>query len=328
MASEPLAAEESPFYVRWSPEHSRFAIELKLPLVAKISSELDRNEKLDIEIGGVLIGNVLGGRVPTLRIENVEILPRGVENGGIYIPGPDHLARLEEVRKTARAQHRTALGFFRSHCRPGPLNPSLADRSLLSTEFKNSAYALLLIQASAPRTAAFFVAENGELPNDASVREFRFNEAAFKALPEVEAEAATGLAERSEPAQHSPRNWYIGAALAGLLIVLGALWLAAGTGTMPDWLATGSRQLDLKVTGSDRRLKISWNHDARQMGPASTGTVAIVDGASRRDIKLGADELKMGSVEYDGAGRRVEVTMTVNTPESAPLSEAAKWPPP
>ena len=158
MASEPLAAEESPFYVRWSPEHSRFAIELKLALVSKISGELNRTEKLDMEIGGVLIGNVLGGRVPTLRIEAVEILPRGVENGGIYVPGPDHLARFQEIRKTARAQHRTALGFFRSHCRPGPLKPSLADRSLLSTEFKNSAYALLLIEATAPRTAAFFVA--------------------------------------------------------------------------------------------------------------------------------------------------------------------------
>ena len=320
-----MASGDSPFYIRWSPEHSQFAIELKLDLVSKVSSELDRTEKLDIEIGGVLIGTVLAGRVPTLRIDHIEIMPRGGENGALYIPSPDHLKRFEEVRKMARAQQKMALGFFRSHCRPGPLKPSLADRSLLSTEFKNSAYALLLIQASAPRTAAFFVAENGELPNDASVREFRFNEADFRALPEVEAEAATGLAERSEPSERSPRNWYIGAALAGLLVVVSALWLAAGSGAMPDWFATGSRQLDLKVTGSDRQLKVSWNHDARQMGPASTATVTIVDGSSRRDIKLGADELKMGRIEYDGAGRRVEVTMTVNTPEAAPLSESAKW---
>jgi hypothetical protein len=327
MASEALAADESPFYVRWSPEHSRFAIELKLALVSKISDELDRTEKLDIEIGGVLIGSVLGGRVPTLRIDSIEILPRGAENGAIYIPGPDHLKRLQELRKTAQAQHKTALGMFRSHCRPGPLKPSLADRSLLSTEFKNTASALLLIQVSAPRTAAFFVAENGELPQDASVREFRFNEAEFRALPEVEAETATAPGEQSVPRARSARNWYIGAALAGLLIVLSALWLAGGGGAMPDWLATGSKQLDLKVTGSDHLLKISWNHDARRMGPASTATVTIVDGSNRRDIKLGADELKMGSVAYDGAGRQVDVTMTVHTPESAPMTEAAKWTP-
>ena len=96
---------------------------------------------------------------------------------------------------------------------------------------------------------------------------------------------------------------------------------------MPDWLATGRKQLDLKVTGNGRVLKILWNHDARQIGRASSGTVTIADGASRREIKLGGDELKMGSVEYDGAGRQVEVTITVNTPESAPLSESAKWAP-
>jgi hypothetical protein len=326
--SEPVTADESPFYIRWSPEHSQFAIELKLDLVSRVSTELNRTEKLDIEIGGVLIGSVLGGRVPTLRIDLIEILARGAENGAIYLPSPDHLRRFEEVRKMARAQHKTALGFFRSHCRPGPLKPSLADRSLMSEEFKDPVYALLLIQASAPRTAAFFIAENSELPKEASVREFRFNEADFKALPEVQAEVPAGPGERSEAPAPSQRNWYIGAAVAGLLIVVSALWLAAGSGAMPEWLATGSKQLNLKVTGNDHLLKISWNHDARPMGSASTGRITIVDGSSRREIKLGADELKMGGVEYDGAGRRVEVTMTVNTPEAAPLSESAKWAPP
>src|ERR1700685_4640666 len=168
MASEPVTAEESPFYIRWSPEHSRFAIELKLDLVSKIANELNNAERLDIEIGGVLIGGVLGGRVPTLRIDGIEIISRAAEHGAIYLLGPGDQVRLAEVRRVARAQHKAALGFFRSHCRPGPLQPSLADRSLLSEEFKNSAYALLLVQTSAPRTAAFFVAENGELGKGAS----------------------------------------------------------------------------------------------------------------------------------------------------------------
>lgn len=327
MASEPLAAEESPFYVRWSPEHSRFAIELKLDLVSKISSELNRTQKLDIEIGGVLIGSVLGGRVPTLRIDAIEMIPRAAENGAIYVLGPQDQERFAALRKTARGQHKTALGFFRSHCRPGPLKPSLADTTVLSEEFKNSSHVLLLVQVSAPRTAAFFVAENGELPKDASVREFQFNEADFKALPEVEADTATPLAEPAGRAASSLQNWYVWAAAAALLIMVSALWLAAGRGAMPDWLTTSSKQLDLKLTGSGHLLKISWNHDARQMGPASTATVTILEGASRREIKLGADELKLGSLEYDGAGRPMEVTITVNTPESAPLSESAKWAP-
>jgi hypothetical protein len=325
MASEPVHGEESPFYVRWSPEHTRFAIELKLQLVSKISDELKAAEKLDVEIGGVLVGSVLGGGVPTLRIDAIDMLPRGTDNGGVYIAGPVHLARLAEIRKTARAQHRTALGFFRSHCRPGPLKPSLADRSLLETEFKNPVTIFLVVQAVAPYTAAFFVADGGELPSDAAVREFRLNEEEFKALPEVEAETAGApVGARSAPRS---RNWYIGAALAGLVVVLGGFWLTSGGGGFPDWLASGSRQLDLNVTRNGHLLRISWNHDVRHMGAASNATVIIVDGSSRREIRLGADELKMGSVEYDGAGRRVQVTMTVNTPEAAPLTESAQWSP-
>jgi hypothetical protein len=251
------------------------------------------------------------------------MIPRGAENGGVYIPGPDHLTRFAEIRRAAREQQRTALGFFRSHCRPGPLKPSLADRSLLDTEFKSAVNLLLLVQAAAPHTAAFFVAERGEWPEDASVREFRLNEDEFRALPEVEAETAGAEAPGRA---YSPRNWYIGAALAGLLVVLAGFWLTSGGGALPDWLAMGSPRLDLKVAPSGHLLRISWNHDARQIGPASTGTVVIADGATRREIKLGADELKMGAVEYDGAGRRVEITMSVNTPGAPQLSETASSP--
>jgi hypothetical protein len=318
MRAEQLTAEESPFYVRWSPEHSRFAVELKLELVGKLAAELKAAEKLDVEIGGVLIGVVLSGRVPTVRIEAVEMIPRGADNGGIYIPGPDHLTRFAEIRKTARAQHRTALGFFRSHCRPGPLKPSLADRSLLDAEFKSAVNLLLLVQSAAPHTAAFFVAERGEWPEDASVREFRLSEDEFRALPEVEAETAGAEAPGSG---RFPTNWYIGAALAGLVVVLAGFWLSSGGG-----IAMGSPRLDLKVAPSGHLLRISWNHDARQIGPASIGTVVIADSGSRREIKLGTDELKMGAVEYDGAGRRVEITMSVNTPGAPQLSESANWP--
>jgi hypothetical protein len=327
MASDQAAAEGSPFYVRWSPEHSRFAIELKLDLVPKIASELGRAEKQQIEVGGVLIGAVVGGRTPTLRIDSIEMIPHGGENGAIFLLGPNDQARFAEIRKTARAEQKTAVGFFRSHCRPGPLNPSLADRSMLTEEFQNASYALLLVQGDESRTAAFFVAENGELPKEASVREFRFREADFKALPEAEGGTTAATAETSGEVRRFPARWHIWTALAGLLIVACALWLFS------ERSATGSpegraRPLDLKVTGEDHLLKISWNHEAREIGPASTGTVTIADRSGRREIKLGADELKLGGVNYDGSAGPVDVTITVISPASAPVSESAKWPPP
>ncbi|MBV9761684.1 MAG: hypothetical protein JO340_14075 [Acidobacteriaceae bacterium] len=328
MASASPAAEELPFYVRWSPELSRFAIELKLDLIPKITAELNQAERSNVEVGGVLLGSVLSGKIPILRIEAIQMLPRSTDGDAIYILGPEDQAKFGEVRRAARAQHHTAIGFFRSHCRPGPLKPSMADRSLLAAEFKSSPHTLLLIEASAPRTAAFFVAANGELPPQASVREFRFNEGEFRALPEVEADPEeAGAPPATLPALS--RNRYIWAAAAGMLIVAIALWVAAGRGAMPEWLATGSPRLGLTVSPSDHLLRISWSHDLSKIKPASTAILTIADGSSRREIKLGPDELRLGSLEYDGAGRQVEVDMTLNpdgaTGRATPLNESVKW---
>jgi hypothetical protein len=322
MAAEQTVAEEAPFYVRWGPEHSNYAIELKLELVSKIANELDAAEKLDVEIGGLLIGSVLPGSTPTFRVEDIQMIPRP-ENGAIFLLGPDQQARLSELRREARGKRRAVVGFFRSHCRPGALKPSLADRTLLSTEFKGAPYLVLLIESQAPRPAAFFVAETGELPTESSVREFRFIEAEFKALPEVEADART-VAESGEGAAPVPRSWYVGVGVAAALVLAATVWFGVLRAGVPG-LVGASKQLNLKVAGRDHVLRISWNHDSRQIGVTSNATLDIVDGASRRELRLGADELKLGSVEYERAGDQIAVEMTVNNPNSSPISESARW---
>ena len=321
MAAEQGVAEEAPFYVRWGPEHSPYAIELKLELVSKLASELKAVEKLDVEVGGLLIGSVLPGSPPTFRIEDVEMIP-AAESGAIFLLGPEQQQVFAELRREARARRKSAVGFFRSHCRPGPLKPSIADRTLLLAEFKQAPYLMLLIQTKAPRPAAFFVAQNGELPADVSVREFRFNEAEFKALPEVEADSA--LADAGETGARLPRSWFMGiaAAIAALAMII---WFAALRAGAPGWIGP-SKQLDLKVLGRDRELRISWNHDAREIGPASSATLEIVDGESRRELRLGADELKLGAVEYERASNAVEVNITVNSPNTGPITQSARWP--
>ena len=325
MGPEQTAAEEAPFYVRWGPEHSQFAIELKLDLVSKISNELLPAEQKDIEIGGLLIGGVVTAPTPTFRIEDVEILPRP-ENGAIFMLGPDYQERFEEVRRGGKGRRKAAVGLFRSHCRPGPLKPSLADRTILSAEFGQAPYVLLLIQSRPPRAAAFFIAQNGELPADTSVREFRFNEAEFKALPEVEADPAATLPELSDGRPVLGRRWYVWTGLATLVLAV-VVWFGVVKAGLPGWLAAGSKQLDLRITGQDHLMRISWNHDARQIGLSSNATLEIVDGQNRVSLKLGADELKLGNVEYDRASSGVEVTMTVNNSNSAPVTQYARWGP-
>lgn len=325
VAEQPI--EEAPSYIRWGLEDSKYAIELKLELGAAISRELARALPSDIEVGGILIGSLF--KTPagtTLRIDEIEMVPRRPEDGAIYTLGPEYQKRFPEVRAATKTRHKMPVGFFRSHCRSGPLRPALADRTMLASEFKHSAYAFLLIEGREPHKAVFFLAESGELPNEPAVREFRFSEAEFKALPEVEAEDINPAA-RPDASARPDINWYAwGAALAGLLLAL-ALWFSAGRPSLSEWLQPSSSQLNLKLQARNELLRISWNHDARQIGPASNAALTIADGQSRREIKLGADELKLGSIEYDSAGRPVTVTLSVNNGDAAPLKQTASWPP-
>jgi hypothetical protein len=318
--------DEALSYIRWGAESSAYAVELRLDLVSTITLALADAKPLDIEIGGVLIGSVVKGPTPTLRVDQVEMIPRRPEDGAIFMLGPDYQKRFPEVRAAAKASHKVAVGFFRSHCRSGPLRPSLADRTLLEEEFKNTAYAFLLIEASEPYRAAFYIAESGELPKERSVREFRFDEAEFRALPEIEVdERSTPRAAAASGAQ-GERSWYIWVAGAAGLVLAIALWLEGGRMGISNWLQPGSKELDLSLGTRQDVLKISWNHDARQIGPASNATLTITDGASRREIRLGADELKLGNVYYDSSGRPVQVTITINNPETAPITRSVSSP--
>ncbi len=106
---------------------------------------------------------------------------------------------MEEVRVQARDIGRSVVGLFRSHRRPGALRPSLADRGLISTLFTEPVCVLLLVEAGEPNSAAFFIAQNRQIPAEPSVREFKFDEREFRMLPEVEPETP-------RPRQPEPRR--------------------------------------------------------------------------------------------------------------------------
>ncbi len=152
--SEPQA-DDAPLYIRWSPDRSPYAIELKLDLVPKIVKELAKADRLGIEVGGVLVGSFPDAYMPTIRVEDVEMIPRGAEDGATYLLDPNQQAGFAQVRWGARARGTAALGLFRSHLRSGPLRPSLADRSLLSAQFKQAIYAALLVQGKPPTRLPF-----------------------------------------------------------------------------------------------------------------------------------------------------------------------------
>ena len=323
--SEPRFSEDAPLYIRWSPDRSPYAIELKLDLVSKILSEVKEAERYGSEVAGVLVGSFPDALMPTVRIEDVEMIPRDGKEGAAYLLDPRQQEAISQVLQKVRGRGAAALGLFRSHLQRSPLRPSVAERSLLSSEFKQAIYLALLMQAGQPHAAAFFLATDGHLPEEPAVREFQFNEEDFRALPEVKPETLPQEKEAEAPRRHTFRVYAVLAAL--VLIGLGAcllMWSFSKQVALPPWLGR-SHQLQLAVTGHDHLLRISWNHAARQLEGSSGATVVITDGSTRREIKLGLDELRLGAVGYERSSSHVEVRMNIENGTVTSFSESTDW---
>jgi hypothetical protein len=322
-SSQQQTAEQAPLYVRWHPDRAPYAVELKLDLVARLTGELNQAERLGIEIGGMLLGSLPNPDVPTLRIDDVVIISRRFEDGAIYMLEPGQQHRLAEIRAAAKVQDRAAVGFFRSHLRPGPLQPSLADRTLLSEQFQQGVYALLLIQSREPRTAAFFLSGNGQLADQPSARKFFFDDSEFRHLPEVPGDALDSK-EMYPFMERSPRS-YRWIAVLGLAVLVALLLLGIFSGEIVRRFRPPSNKLDLAVTSAGDVLKISWDHKASFLAHARGALVVIDDGASHREVRLDPDELRLGEVDYERLTKKIVVTMTLDSPGSPLPPQTLDW---
>jgi len=272
-------------------------------------------------VGGLLIGTLTETPVPTLRIENVDMVSNGSDDDTVFLPEP---SRLQPYAGPADKRETEVIGFFRTHARVGAMRPSLADRTIFAREFRTSPYAVLLIQAQSPHTAAFFIAANGQLPDEPSVREFDFDERAFKALPEVPQETA----EAAHPVRNQPARLGIYARIAALvLIAIGAcalMWSFVRQPIGAGWLGSMD-QLHLAITPDDQFLRISWNQSAKDLNQATGATLITNEAGERSELQLGMDDLRLGSVEYRGTGREVNAQMILNMRTGPVRADSAKW---
>lgn len=327
--AQPPIAEEVPLYIRWSPDRSAYSVELRLDLVTQIAAQVGMSERMGTELGGFLIGSFPIAPVPTIRIDDIEMVANSSDDDTVFLPEPNEFQRFPDMKYSARARDSAVIGFFRTHARIGPMRPSLADRSIVAQEFRNSPYVVLLIHAQAPHTAAFFVAANGQLPQEPSVREFQFDENEFKSLPEVPAEDAEGRRSRVRlPFKFNKEIVRVYWKVAVLvLLAIGAcalMWSFAHQSSGPVW-ASATNQLHLTVTPEDRLLRISWNHDAGDLNQATGATLVIVDGGIRSELPLEMDDLRLGSVEYQETGSRVQVQLKLSKRNGQVSADSAEW---
>ena len=324
--SQAPGTEDLPLYIRWSPDRSSYGIELRLDLVSDIASYVNESNRLGSEVGGFLLGTLTNTPVPTLRIDGIEMVSNGSDDDTIFLPEPSRLRSFPGLRG-ASGQSGAIIGLFRTHVRVGPMRPSLADRSILAQEFDSKAYVVLLIEAQAPHTAAFFIAENGQLSENASVREFEFDENAFKALPEIPAD----VPERNPPvyvdAEATQKLGLYARVAALILIAIGAcalMWTFAHQPSRTSWFGARN-QIHLAITPENKLLRISWNHSAKDLNQATGATLVLTDAGGRSEVPLGMDDLRLGSVEYPGSGGEVYAQLILNTQTGPVLGDSARW---
>jgi proteasome lid subunit RPN8/RPN11 len=320
--SDRKSSRQAPLYIRWAPFRSAYAIELRLDLVAQLLAEIERAAAAGLEVGGVLVGSFPNAQTPTLRIEEIELMARRPENGAVYVPHPDTHRHMHEIRLRAQRRNRAVVGFFRSHARSAPLVPSITDRSLVSEELAQGVYALLLIEARAPHFAAFFLSAGGQVPEEPSTREFVLDEGEFKALPEIRPAAAINRGQETKEASKLP---FYAVLAIGLLAVVALFAWAIPRDIGSRWPGTTADQLGLVLTAADHLIRISWNHSARAISGAQGATILIVDGTARHEIKIGPDELRLGTVDYQRTAPRVDVTMTLDNAGANVSPQSATW---
>jgi proteasome lid subunit RPN8/RPN11 len=334
--SEHRLFDDAPLYIRWNVDHPPIAVEVRLDLVARIARQIDAAASLDIEIGGILLGTPPSALSQTLRVEEFELIPRRVEDGQAFMLDPREHDRFLTTRWEAKTKGRTVVGIFRTHLRAGPQRPSLADRTLLASEFNDQIHLILLIDGRQSRTAGIFIGSRTALAEEPSIPEFRFNEAEFRALPELDSEPLPPIAEI---APRSRSRWLMGAGvfLIALLAAGAYLWFQPGfqpvfqPGSQPGFEPVrflqsfnSSPGLDLTVTGN-RTIRVGWNHSASAIGKAISAKLLIADGTTNREIPIGVDELRLGLVEYATSHPDGKVTLVLEMPGATSLIQSATW---
>lgn len=308
---------EAPLYVRWNAERLPFAVEIRLELIGALAREIRGPQAAGMEIGGTLFGSLPTAANPTLRIESFELTPRRPEDGPIFMLDPREHDRFATVRWEDRGDGLTNVGFFRTHRRPGPLRPSLADRALLTGEFAGQSYAALLVEATEPLSAALFVSSLGVLPETPSLPEFRLDERAFSTLPELPGPGSPPVETIPANVRSFPVWRYALSAVVILVAILAGLYYW----TMQSDLGKG---IELTVTGGPV-LTIAWNHSLPDMRKASSARLTINDGPSHRDVILSPDELLSGTVAYRRLTGQVQVSLILQMPGAVSVIQSANW---
>ena len=335
MASPSVArlAQDSTRYIRWPSGNANYLVELNSDVIHELNSEVAAAEKSGIEIGGLLLGSLEPSPIPTLRVESLEIIAPGPEDGPLYLLSPQQQEEFAAASQRATARVGVPVGFFRSHLRSGPLALSLADKGFLWKQFRSATYLALLIEAREPHKAHLSVWKSGQVAFQSPLPAFPFDDERPES-PDFVTEAVNPSPETFSSTVLEPPVPKQGRTMSPDLLVLCSVFLfALGIVLWPVWQATfggpwaplSPDHIALSVQQQGPDLRVTWDKKMPEISRAEGATLTILDGSRRSELRLGKDDLKFGSVVYPYASRKVETSLALNMGNTGSLTQSATW---
>jgi hypothetical protein len=172
--------DEAPEYYVWEVPGKPVRVCLSHQAIDHLLTEAMRGLGLlprhGAEVGGLLLGTVEAGEIPTTRVEEVIPVPIEYAFGPFYAFSENDKAAFRELLRqwqppSGRPMH--AVGFYRTGTRE-PMALSQHDLWLFTHYFRDPSEVALVIRPRAMRssTAGFFIREQGQIHAESSYLEF------------------------------------------------------------------------------------------------------------------------------------------------------------
>ena len=325
----------------WSFPGSPIKVRLDLEVVKRMQGQFGRSAACPAK-WGLLTGAIDG---QTTRITGFRALAKG---------DAEEIDQAIAALAGKPGEHLLA-GYYRTQSEEG-LRLNEGDLSLARTFFRDPHHVVLLIQPleAAPPNASFFFWDRGRMTGDFAFLEFPFDWALLanaerrrleatqvRALPDA---VETAPVERPTPPVPVPvpvrvrqpggvrkaAVWTLVAACLAVAAAMG-IWLfpqasarflnrasTAAFSTPPAQPSSLPEQPSMGFAAERQNgdLKLTWRRDSAVIRSATSGVLSIEDGASRRELRLMADQVRGGSILYSPLSDQVQMQLTVSAPDA------------
>ena len=329
----------------------------------EVAEGYQRLSRGGIEVGGVLYGTRDGRTVRVLAMRPIAC--EHARGPGFLFSDNDRAAlhaQLLQDQEDPHLQGLISVGWFLSHTRSEiTLNDS--DLEIFTIFFPAPWQVTMVVRPGrgGAMRAGFFVREtDGNIKSEQSYQEFNFPDRLAGLFERPMDRGDRPPRDRGGNRGERPASGYYRAESVALAPVRHELpaadpasWQAAGPQLLPPpaprrkwpllvtWAAVvlvlvilglrywmpvaGAEPISLAVIEHEGQLLIEWNHAAKPVATATSGTLDVIDGAESRSFPLTRQMLAAGNFTYQRKTGDIEVRMSVDGPEAGKVQESSRF---